>query len=182
MDSAFIELRNYFCTIIQHRKRERYFKDARVVEAEKAQSFRIAVVDSHADSLVFSHNTSICLPYRSADKGYRLENYHIGCYTVRYQDGGESRIDLYFGGNIGNEDARWGRNGAEADIGILQAAYYTRPWIKTLNFKDHVTVFDYEWINPYPEKAIKEIVLTLINKGAPFSIFVYGIKIIRLRD
>ncbi len=181
-DSAYVELRSYDCTLIQHRKKEKYFKDANVVIVKKAQSFCIAFMDDYADSLIFSHNTDISIPFRSADKGYRSGDYHLGYYTVLYEDESEIRIDLDYGRNISCKNAGWGRSGESeydvaysADIRLMQSVYYTRPWLKTLNNGENATVFDFEWINPCPGKRIREVKLTLSILSSPFSIDVYDI-------
>jgi hypothetical protein len=186
MDAAVIELRTYVDTVIQHRDTGTYHRGARVAEVERAQSFRIAVVGGLVDSLVFRHNTSIRLAYRSADKGYRLADYLIGHYTVRYADGSRETLDLHYGRNISNADVDWGRSSLpytySSALELLQAACYTRPWVKGLNNRDHVTVYDYEWANPHPDRELESVSLTLAEKGVPYSIFVYDIYGIRLRE
>jgi hypothetical protein len=184
MDASVIELRTFTDTMIDHAGAGKYFRGAAVFPVERPQSYRIAVVNERFDSLVFSHTTSISLPWRSADKGYRVADYALGFYTVIYADGARARVDLQYGRNIGYAGASWGRADTgfsfSAGIELLQAAYGTRPWIKTLNGADRATVYDYEWVNPFPEKEIRSINLSLVCRGAPFSVFVYDIQGIRL--
>ena len=91
---------------------------------------------------------------------------------------------MYCGTTIGPMDARWGRTESGCvfaeSIELMQAAYHTRPRVGTLNASEAVTVYDYEWINPAPEKEIRSISLTLVEKKEPYSIFVYDIHGIRL--
>ncbi len=183
MDASVVELRSYFTSAIRPRGRDGYFRDVRVTAEERAQSYRIAMLNDRVDSLVFRHTTSIALPWRGADHGYRLEDYRIGCYRIGYADGTEATVDLSCGGNIGRADADWGRGPGEyqfsSSIELLQAAYRTRPWIKTLDNAECVTVYDYEWVNPRPDQEIRSISLSLEKKQQPFSVFVYDIFGIR---
>jgi hypothetical protein len=151
-----------------------------------AQSYRVAVLHDRADSLVFRHTTTISLPWRSADHGYRLADYRIGFYTVAYQDGTTVAIDLMYGSTIGNVRARWGRsdNGSsyQSDVHFLQMLCDTKPWLKVLDSGEVVTVYDFEWLNPAPDRIVSDIRLTLVPKGVPFSVFVYDIQGLRVSE
>jgi len=57
----------------------------------------------------------------------------------------------------------------------------TRPWVKVLDDGRTVTVFDFEWRNPSPQKEIATIHLSLLARNPPFSVFVYDIRGLRLR-
>jgi hypothetical protein len=186
MDASAIELRTFTDTVIDHPAAGKYYRGAAVFQVERPQSYRIAVVNERFDSLVFSHAASITLPWRGADHGYRLEDYALGFYTVIYADGASARVDLHYGRNIAHNGAGWGRADTgfsfSAGIELLQAAYYTRPRIKTLNRTDQVTVYDYEWVNPFPEREIRSISLSLACRGVPYSVFVYDVHGIRLAE
>lgn len=188
MSSSVVELRNFMQKDIRQKYKDAYYRGISVEVIEKGQEFRTAIVNDRADSLVFRHNTDISLPYVSSDHGIRFENYLIGHYTVEYADGTEITINLHYGRNIGNLAVKWGvdRDSSDIynikDIRLLQAAYYTKPWIKTLNDNEQATVFDYEWINPRPDSEIRGITLTMHNMKVPFSIFIYDIYGIRLGD
>jgi len=188
-DYAGVEVRSHRATTVRHGTREGYSRNAAVTEAIACQSFRIAVVNDIVDSLVFRHATSYSVPFRSADQGWRLADYRIGFYTVRYVDDTEAIVDIHHGSTIGAAQAGWGRavSGCSftSDIGLLQAAYRTRPWVTTLNQAEAVTVYDYEWPNPFPEREIATIGLTVLDRGEPFSIFVhdvYGLRCVAPLD
>lgn len=187
MDSACVELRNFFDTAIGQRRTGKYGRGVSVSIMEKAQSFRIAVVNGKADSLVFKHTTSLSLPYHSADHGYKPEDYRLGVYTVLYADGAAASIDLEYGYNIGYLNANWGFDLASvdgsvsSDIHLFQTAYAARPELITQNYREQATVYNFEWVNPEPGKEISEISLSLASMHVPYSVFVHGILGIRLQ-
>ena len=93
----------------------------------------------------------------------------IGRYVVRYEDGTEAVIPVEYDGNIRVWNKRWGAPRPEP---YYRHQGYVATWFadpvlesKTEEGED-VTLLGYEWENPHPEKAIREVVCAEDEKSA----------------
>jgi hexosaminidase len=182
MGTSAVEVRNFLHTHVEHTAGTYKSKISRYTVP---QTFRVGVVNDKADSVIFTHNTDAVIPFRLADHGYKIEDYLIGTYKVNYEDGTTEPVLLYFGKHIGNDNTDWGRKvesvcSYSTDIYLQQVSYFAKPHLICENGKGSQTVYDYEWINPYPDKKIMDIVLSANKLNKPFSIFVYDIECIKL--
>jgi hypothetical protein len=189
MDTPLIELRCHAEVSLRHGRNEGYDRQAQVTRRMRAQACRIAWVHDKVDGLVFTHATSFHAPFRSADKGWRLSDYLLGYYTVRYADGQETSLPLHYCGNVGPFDVGWGRKPSGCvfteSIELMQTMYRARPVLLATNASEAATAYAFEWGNPRPEEEISSLGLSLAEKEAPFSVWVYdvvGFREGRVRD
>lgn len=133
-------------------------KDATVLSTKAMPDQTSFAVDGAYTSLVFRHASSdflrrICW----------VANEKIASYKVCYEDGTTEEIPLCYGDNI----CHWDRRQNEP----FAAKYYRHNGYCATWFVDSErvetdlgkegTVYTYEWINPSPEKVIKNVVLEL---------------------
>jgi len=108
----------------------------------------------------------------------------VGNYTVYYLDGTVEKIQLHENLNIGRNNVWCGRRFNcvtffyETDLRIQKLCYFTRPIKKTLDDGKLVSIYDFEWINPEPDKVIEKITISADENEKPFIICVYNINII----
>lgn len=181
LDTSFVEVRNFRHTHVKHEVGTFHSK---IDVYNVPQTFRVGVVRGAADSLVFTHGTDVRLPHKPTDHGYRMENNLMGHYTVVYADDTRQEAPIYFGKEIGPLDADWGRARESAmafstDIYLQQAAYYAQPCLVPESKAGLVTMYRYEWINPSPEKEIREIIFTANRLDTPYSVFIADIRCLR---
>jgi hypothetical protein len=112
-------------------------------------------VNRRADSLIFLHAT-----HGNARRSPSSRLTTVGEYVIEYADGGRVKVPIDYGGNI----AAWHRRHAEPlhhpmyrHSGYI-ATYLADPLVqdKTADGED-VTVYGYEWLNPQPNKTIRQI-------------------------
>jgi hypothetical protein len=110
------------------------------------------------DSLIFLHAT-----HGNAERSPSGRLTTVGEYVIEYADGGKGKVPIEYGGNI----AAWHRRHAEPmhhpmyrHSGYV-ATYLADPLVqdKTADGED-VTVYGYEWLNPQPNKTIRQIRLS----------------------
>jgi hypothetical protein len=138
----------------------------------------IANIGEIADSLIFSHaiENDTSLP----EGGIRW----VGCYSIHYLDGTKSEIPLVENLNIGRKDIWCGRrlNCAtslyETDMRLQKLCYFTRPEKKVTVDGKLVFIFDFEWINPEPDKVIDRVTLAVDPNEKLFDVCVYNLKIV----
>lgn len=132
---------------------------------------------NHAfDSLIFLH--------AAGEKVERIawENpIQIGTYTIKYGDDSVLEVPVEYGANIGVWNKRYGEplgHPYYRHQGYI-STYFADAYIqsKTPEGKE-VTIYGYEWINPFKEKTIVSVTLTAKgNTDSPVMLFaVTGIK------
>jgi hexosaminidase len=128
--------------------------------SEVVSQLEIKVQDK-LDSVVFlqaSAENEARIPWKSLRK--------VGQYFIKYEDGTEAVVPIEYGGNIGAWDRRYAAPmlpGYYRHNGYI-STYYSDPYIQAKSFtgKD-VTVYGYEWLNPYKDKKIASIICMATN-------------------
>ncbi len=109
------------------------------------------------DSLIFLHTTG-----ENAERIAWEKPIQIGSYIVEYDDGTKLEVPIEYGANIGVWYKRYAQpmeSSYYRHQGYI-STYFADAYIqsKTSTGKD-VTVYGYEWINPYKDKTIASIIL-----------------------
>ncbi|HOJ11109.1 MAG TPA: family 20 glycosylhydrolase [Clostridiales bacterium] len=113
---------------------------------------------NHAfDSLIFLHAAG-----ENVERIPWKNPYQIGSYIVEYEDGTRLEVPIEYGANIGVWYKRYGeplKHAYYRHQGYV-STYFADAYIqsKTSSGKD-VTVYGYEWINPYKDKTIVSVEL-----------------------
>ncbi len=112
-------------------------------------------VNKRAEALTFTHSSKYLFsktPWSDGDI--------LGSYTVTYIDGTFEEIPLKNGYNVYFEGTR--QNAPIAD-GYFRHTGYVGTWATDEVRKDNKTYYKYLWLNPHPEKEIKNITLNSIS-------------------
>jgi hypothetical protein len=132
---------------------------------DKRYPSEVAVpVDARLDSIIFLHTCS----KNSVRSAFAVPR-TIGHYTIVYEDGSTVNVKAEYGWNT----AEWNRRHADPLIHPVHrhAGYITTYTVdpllqeKTAAGQD-VTVYGYEWINPYSEKTIRTIRISASEEAA----------------
>ncbi len=126
-------------------------------------------VEKKADRLCFLHATDIA-EKRVYFKG--MES--MGSYRVTYDDGTESVIDISYGANICEYNRKYALP-LESELfrheGYI-ATYLAEPYCHKGRDGVDCTLYEYTWKNPYPEKKVDKIELTVTSgRGAKVLLF-----------
>lgn len=99
----------------------------------------------------------------------------LGCITVRYVDGSATEIPLEYGYNIYDIHSRYGR---PFDGGYYRHEGYSGTFAIDAAYAgkapdgSDVSLRSFEWVNPHPDKEIKELVLSKAEDAhAPVYLF-----------
>jgi hypothetical protein len=106
-------------------------------------------VGKKLDSIVFLHAVN-----DASDNNYMRVTNLAGLYLIRYADGAYVRADMRVGTNV----HEWTRNfGADPQRATWNAILYEAEcaWVGKTKSGKVVSVWAYEWPNPYPEKEIE---------------------------
>lgn len=136
-------------------KTEMIVVDNGVYQPNQSICYKKYNLDRKAESIIFEHATT--------DKLTRIpwvELEEIGVYRVMYADGTEANVPLTYSGNI----SHWKRRHSEP----FAYGYYRHNGYQAVSYETdgvetrvpeygYVTMYRYEWVNPYPEKTIHSI-------------------------
>ncbi|MHB8994193.1 MAG: family 20 glycosylhydrolase [Armatimonadota bacterium] len=144
------------------------------VPPDKGEPATVPVVDWHlrscppikleqrADALVFLHTTDVQRVHAPTYYSLNLGRNLIGAYLITYEDGKVVEVPLEYSWNIDSFNSRFmaGKSGDMADtIGAFD--YAADPVLEGVTKEGRgYTVFMYEWVNPRPKKAIRDVRLT----------------------
>lgn len=128
-------------------------------------------VDDAYDSLIFLHTAS-----RNVERIPWQNPIQIGSYIVEYDDGSEIEIPIEYGANIGVWSMRYAeplKHSYYRHQGYISTYFADPVQSKTKNGRD-ITLYSYEWINPYKNKTILSV--TLAAKGnTDSSVMLFGL-------
>lgn len=115
-------------------------------------------INAQADSLLFVHHCQCDRKYGPTwafvDPLLPSPEDRIGQYTVHYDDGTHTTVEIRYGENIANRSVRFGES-------IASTCYWAEPvWEGTDEEGLPIVLYRYEWINPYPEKEIASVGMT----------------------
>lgn len=151
----------------------------RIPENEGKKSYvasaQFLPIGRKAASVILLHGAD--LPDAAAKEFFQFEKYRdetfgpaIAEYIVSYEDATEERFRIFYGWNVSDwrlkegaseifsrylGDARWLFTGKTAAA-------------KKKSFPEDAGLYQYEWVNPYPEKGIKSISLQAIRSPAKY--------------
>lgn len=156
--------------------KETVLADAGVFAPETAACGGTFSVDCKADSLIFSHTASHVyrrLPWKELEQ--------IASYRITYTDGCTVSVPVTYAGNI----SHWNRRQNEPFANMYYRHNgYTATWYcdgaeTRLPDGRIACIYSYEWINPHPERVIKEIAL-IPAENAETQVIVNKITVISL--
>jgi hexosaminidase len=129
-----------------------------------------------AKSLVFLHSAQPANSFRpswaEADPLRPTKRDLLGHYEVRYADGAIEQIPLRFGENITRADLRYGED-------ISAIPYWADlVWQGQDERGRAICLYNYEWINPHPDKRIAQITAHYTAAGLPGQISLLGLAAI----
>jgi len=151
--------------------------------------------DTYAESLLFIHNTKKELRFEPSHLFKDKNDWAVGAYAVRYEDGSVELAPLFYGTELGFAGFSLGRhrnptdkNGFEIDIenpgeDSFTPVYYTHSsqWTESLLYgttpilAEKVSAFAYEWHNPHPEKKIVGIKPINVMKDTENTAVLFGV-------
>jgi hypothetical protein len=160
------------------------YKERPVSETVCGETKNIASIYGKADSLIFKH---------AIEDGALKENnkdliFKVGKYIIHYQDGTEREIIVQKNLNIGRNDIWCGRryNACtyifDTDIRLQKLSYFTRPEKIVQDDGKLEVLYNFEWINPEPDKNIERVSLIVFDNEEAFKICVYELKVVKMID
>ena len=156
--------------------------------------------ETYADSLLFLHNSKKECRFQPSHLFKDKNDWALGAYAVKYEDGTVELISLYYGSEVGRQGFKYERHrvpenkkGVEIDIEIggdnaeALPCYFTHDnqWFESLCYSttpvitDEHTAFAYEWKNPYPEKKITKIKAINVSQDMEQTVVLYGVVAIK---
>ena len=130
---------------------------SKVFNADKCSETLSIPVNHIFDSLIFLHAAG-----ENVERIPWQNPIQIGSYDIEYEDGSKLEIPIEYGANIGVWYKRYGEPLKQAYYrhqGYI-STYFADAYIqsKTMDGRD-ITIYGYEWINPYKDKTIASIKL-----------------------
>ncbi len=154
-----------------------------VVEIPCGSACRIAQPEEKAASLIFSH--AIKGDAAQQDKSSETD-LRVGSYRIKYEDDSVSEIQLLENVNTGLENIRQSRkynpwtHAFDTDVRLQMLSAMTSP-VKIINAEGgSVLAFNYEWVNPEPDKAIREISVAVSGKRGMDCLKIYSVDIVKV--
>jgi hypothetical protein len=159
-------------------------------------------VGTKLKSLVFLHSAAKSMGYVPSWKLIDLQTHLLGKYIIIYEDNTVEYIDVQYGINVGHFDMDWGRHREETEevsetiddrpdevAGAKKKksplynhrgswrgslAYFTIP-VRIETPEGVKTVYAYEWMNPNPEKIIKEVRVVGLTKDTEQKLYLFKV-------
>lgn len=129
-----------------------------------------------------------CLMFTHAIEGNTSKAANAGCrgghYTVNYNDGSSQELYLIENRNIGRSDIWTGRrynawkHAYDTDRSLPAISCYAGIEKRASGSGKLSVVYNLRWINPYPDKPIEDITLTVSIDEEPYTICVYEINML----
>lgn len=152
------------------------------IAAAPGQTAVVADIGEPVAGLIFRHALEAS---GAAGKGMRDAG-PAGGYTVVYEDGSTAAVKLTENGNIALDSVWCGRRYNakthlfDSDPRLHSLCCRTRPVKKVLSDGRLALVYEYEWDNPDPGKAVARVELA-VHENSHVTVVVYGCEIINKR-
>jgi hypothetical protein len=127
-------------------------------------------IDKRLSSLVFLHTASM-LPEEQKkaykQKRYWPYGYPAGDYIITYKDGSKEKLPVRIGENIQLFDVPWWARA----VNNCRYEYYLKS-----NKGDYYFLYQWEWVNPCPEKEISQISWSAYSRKFKSNVFLFAVS------
>jgi hypothetical protein len=130
-------------------------EDAGVVGVDRGQASAVVEVDGVCESLRFLHGCATEMKRQPTwsfeDPGAYPEEDLIGAYWVRYADGEEIEVPIYYGTHVARWDVPYGER-------VDAVPYWADPVPAGRDGAGRrITLYSFEWVNPRPEVTVVNV-------------------------